>query len=76
MNVVVLENMEEKVELIVAHILKVVFLPPFADSKAISIVPDKPEGHLGTHSVLPLLAIICRRILVAMEARPFFLRVP
>jgi len=52
------EKIEVKVELMVAHMLIVVTLPDFADSKAIIIVAGSPEGTFGAHNVFPLLAII------------------
>jgi len=60
----------------VAHMPRVVIFPALAVSKAIIMVPLTPSGLLGTQSVLPLLAMIWRRILVAMLLRFCFLRVP
>jgi len=74
--ILVREKIEVKVELMVAHMLIVVTLPDFADSKAIIIVAGSPEGTFGAHNVFPLLAIIWSKILVAMLCRFFLRRVP
>jgi hypothetical protein len=50
--------MEEKVEFMVAHMLKVLFFPTFAVWNAAIIVPEIFDGHFGTQRVFPLLAII------------------
>ena len=68
--------MEEKVEFKVEHMPSVVYLPVLAVSKAIIWVAVRPGGIFGTHKVLPLLAMICKRILVAILLRFCFLRVP
>jgi hypothetical protein len=73
LSMLVREKMEVNVEFSVAHMLTVVTLPDLADSKATIIVVGRPDGTLGTHSVLPLLAMICSNIFVAMLCR-FFLR--
>lgn len=62
-------------ELIVAVAANIVPDGTFAVSKASSIHPYISFPVAGTHKVLPLLAIIWRRILVAMLCRFFFLRV-
>lgn len=72
--VVVRLNMDVKVEFRVAHMPRVLALS-LTVSKAMIMVGGRPEGVRGTQSVFPRFAMICKRILVAMLCRFFFLKV-
>lgn len=71
----VLEKIDEKAALRVAHMPRVVIFPALTVSKATSMESLTYFGLFGTHRVLPLFAMIWRRILVAMLLRLFFRRV-
>lgn len=60
----------------VAHIAIIVLSPALACSKPTSIAENSISVLiLGTHSMFPLLAMICSKTLVAIDCSPFLRRV-
>jgi hypothetical protein len=70
-----LEQIDEKVELMVATPAKIFLESALALSKAANITLSSFIVDSGTHKVFPLLAMICNNSLVAMLLKLFFLNV-